>query len=712
MEDEDEDLGDWPTFCSEHAIDRRLARAITDLSWESPTLVQRAAIPVALKGRDVLIQARTGSGKTGCYAIPMLQAILRVKEKAFRSKREASGVLGVVLAPTRELVAQARRHLVSLIAYCREEVSVLALVGEDPGSDAESVAVTRCDVVVATPAALNEACLACNGEHPLLSLRTSVLALVVDEADLVLSFGYDDDIEAITRRLGVAAGKDELGRRPQGFLLSATLGNNVAALKRVALQKAATVRLRESSGVFGGDRDDEAALAQYYIALNKDDKLLITYVLLKLGILEGRGILFVNGVDSCYRLKLFLNLFAIRCLVLNAELPLASRLHTIESYNRGYYDLLVATDASVVVGDELAAEDDADDVTDQGEASRTSRAKRRRAHAENADNDTVDTDKRSGVARGIDFQNVNWVLNVDFPKTAASYTHRIGRTARAGARGTALSLVATDDPIDRSALECVREEQPAIRVSALATAGACSVVAAIGASGEQSTATHLQQPVQLAFDTSVCESFRYRVSDVKRGVTRAAVREARAAELKREILNSKQLEAYFDAHPNDLSVLKQERIELHVHRDLVANNLKHVPSYLVPHALRAVGAQPRESFKRKRNPKHRAGAKRKRGDGADPSRRKDNDPLQTFDSSGLECKTGVQSTTTDGPSQPHSTPRIYSETDPDLMKSTVVSNRMKWKQKHRKGPFAKKPKTRQKKKYDRRDTKPVARAKF
>lgn len=709
MADEDEDLGDWLTFCSEHAIDRRLARAITDLSWESPTLVQRAAIPVALQGRDVLIQARTGSGKTGCYAIPMLQAILRHKEKAFRSKRETSGVLGVVLAPTRELVAQARRQLISLIAYCREEVSVLALVGEDPASDADAVALTRCDVIVATPAALNEACLACKEEHRLLSLRASVLALVIDEADLVLSFGYDDDIGAITRRLGVAAGTDELGRRPQGFLLSATLGDDVAALKRVALHRAATIRLRENAGVFGGDRDDEAALAQYYIALKKNDKPLIAYVLLKLGILEGRGILFVNSVDSCYRLKLFLDLFAIRCLVLNAELPLASRLHTIESYNRGYYDVLVATDASVLVGDQL--EDGADDVIDQSEAPRTSRDKRRRQQANNADNDAVDIDKRSGVSRGIDFQNVNWVLNVDFPKTVASYTHRIGRTARAGARGTALSLVATDDPLDRSALERVREDQPPIRVSVLAKAGACSVVAAIGASDEQSTSTHLQQPVQLAFDTTVCESFRYRVDDVKRGVTRAAVREARAAELKREILNSKQLEAYFDANPNDLSVLKQERIELHVHRDLVANNLKHVPSYLVPQALRAVGAQPRQSFKRKKNPKHRAGAKRKRGDGADPSRRKDNDPLQTFDSSGLQRKPDVQSTT-DGPGQQRITPRIYSETDPDLMKSTVVSNRMKWKQKHKKGPFAKKPKTRQKKKFDRSDTKSVGRAKI
>ena len=75
--------------------------------------------------------------------------------------------------------------------------------------------------------------------------------------------------------------------------------------------------------MFGGSRDDEAQLAQYYVAVQDGDKDLVTYVMLKLGLLSGRGVLFVNSVDRCYRLKLFLDLFSIRTLVLNAELPLS-----------------------------------------------------------------------------------------------------------------------------------------------------------------------------------------------------------------------------------------------------------------------------------------------------------------------------------------------------------------------------------------------------
>jgi len=117
-----------------------------------------------------------------------------------------------------------------------------------------------------------------------------------------------------------------------------------APLNLCSLRKAATITLDEAAGVFGGSRDDEAQLAQYYVAVQDGDKDLVTYVMLKLGLLSGRGVLFVNSVDRCYRLKLFLDLFSIRTLVLNAELPLASRLHAIEAYNRGYYDLLVATE--------------------------------------------------------------------------------------------------------------------------------------------------------------------------------------------------------------------------------------------------------------------------------------------------------------------------------------------------------------------------------
>jgi len=414
--------------------------------------------------------------------------------------------------------------------------------------------------------------------------------------------------------------------------------------------------------------------------------------MLKLGLLEGRGILFVNNLDNCYRLKLFLDMFSIRCIILNAELPLASRLHAIESYNSGYYDLLVATDAAVTVmnGDDSDISDDDD----------SGGRKKRRTSSKNA----KPADESFGVARGIDFQNVRWVLNVDFPSTPAIYIHRIGRTARAGARGTAVSLVAADDTIDTSRLAAVQADQPPVSLAALASGGACELVSALAGGDSQQendgAGAVAPQPAHLAFDAIACEPFRYRVDDVQRGVTMAAIKEARAAELRREILNAQQLKGYFEEHPDELAVLTHDKARLHTHRHLLQQNVKHVPEYLVPPALRALGAQPIKSFKRTKK-------KRQRLSKTPPEqaikRRTDNDPLLSFDASDLPFAEEPPTEDKEEPKQPEA-PRIYSAGDIDLKTKLPTSNRGLWKMKHKKGKWATNPKTRKMKKYQRGDT--------
>ena len=198
---------------------------------------------------------------------------------------------------------------------------------------------------------------------------------------------------------------------------------------------------------------------------------------------------------------------------------------------------------------------------------------------------------------------------------------------------------------------------------------------------------HVPQPARLAFDAAACEPFRYRVSDVSRGVTSASVREARAAELRREMLNSEALKDHFEANPGDLAVLTHDRAELHVRRDLVAAQVRHVPSYLVPPALAAAGAAPKASFKRKKR-SDRGGAKRRRGDTSE-TRRKDNDPLQTFDSAGLDgAPKGDdifnEASDEDEAAEP---PRVFDERSPELDPSQSTAGRVAWKKAHRKGGF-------------------------
>ena len=193
-----------------------------------------------------------------------------------------------------------------------------------------------------------------------------------------------------------------------------------------------------------------------------------------------------------------------------------------------------------------------------------------------------------GVSRGIDFVDVAFVINFDFPVSPASYTHRIGRTARAGNAGTALSFVSQvaqgggmKNPAkelaaaDRDAdiLAQVQAAQPRMFDPTSQTTGGPSMIA---------------QPSTLMFNTQELETFRYRVYDVLRSITSASVKEIRAAEIKREILNSQKLKSFFTENPNDLKVLRHDKAVLHPIRQL--DHLKAVPEYLVPASMRSMAS--------------------------------------------------------------------------------------------------------------------------
>lgn len=145
--------------------------------------------------------------------------------------------------------------------------------------------------------------------------------LVIDEADLILSYGHSaEDIKSLLS----GDGKNwSLPSIYQTFLLSATLSDEINQLKSVILRNPVTIKLSdaESSDSKGGKHD----LTQYMIKTNQQDKFLLIYVLLKLKLVKGKILIFVNDIDKSYKLKLFLEKFGIRSGVLNAELPFNSR---------------------------------------------------------------------------------------------------------------------------------------------------------------------------------------------------------------------------------------------------------------------------------------------------------------------------------------------------------------------------------------------------
>ncbi|CAM9192044.1 unnamed protein product, partial [Ectocarpus fasciculatus] len=649
-------------------LDKRLVKAVSKLGFVYPTQVQAQFIPIALQGKDVLVRSQTGSGKTAAFSLPVLQKILLAKAAGAKG----ASIRAIILAPTKELCRQIEKHATDLMYYCRDSVSVCSL-GDDNASAVSYKLQSKPDILVATPAKLVQ-----HLKSSVVDIST-VETLVIDEADLILSFGYAEDVQLITSRMPKIF---------QGLLMSATLSPELDKFKRVVLHNPAVLKISDSKG--------SGQLLQFYLDSTENDKFLILYVFIKLGLLQGKGLIFVNDVSKCYRLKLFLQQFYIPAAVLNSEVPLNSRLHILEEYNRGVFDYLIATDASIDAGEvddeeegeESGAEEEGDENSDSDSEKsddamseeeeepvkvKSSKSKKLSVDPAAAAASVAASASQSnkgegyGVSRGIDFQGVNFVINFDLPKTAAAYTHRIGRTARGGASGTALSFVAMAPPTssaseaevaarDAEVLHTVRLTQPRLGGG---QDGAGSVLAAIGA----------VPPAPLVFNMKELDSFRYRVEETLRSVTGVAVREFRAAELKQEILNSAKLKSYFAENPDDLKVLRHDTSVAHPIRP--KEHLRNVPTYLIPASMR--GAATVTNTKKK---KRKLGSAQNSQD-AKRQKSKSKDPLQSFD-------VDADSTPADTNAAPAAEPKVFTSGE---ALGHSISGRQEWKQRHKKGKF-------------------------
>lgn len=446
------------------------------------------------------------------------------------------------------------------------------------------------DIVIATPSrALSHIHL------PNQSITPNLTHLIIDEADLVLSYGYEEDLLTVSK---------SLPKGLQTFLASATLTSEVETLKKLFCRAPVILRVNDAEDAIA---NPNGGLKQYVVRCGEDEKFLLLYVIYKLRLIKGKSIVFVGDIDRCYRVRLFLEQFGIRACVLNSELPVNSRLHIVEEFNKNVYNIIIATDENEVLGEapdddeeeEPAKTQTEDKDVQEGEdtpmpdaSPPPAKKQKKTSDKKKKDKPKRKRDKEYGVSRGIDFHNVSCVLNFDLPSTSRSYTHRIGRTARAGKAGMALSFVIPTEQFGKhkptSFPGCADDEKILRRIQrhqrkrlGLPAKPKESGNAADGADAAAAVEDPGDVIKPYVFDMAQANAFRYRMDDALRAVTKIKVREARLNELRSEIVKSEKLKRWFEENPGELKALRHD-VGGAVSGVRMQPHLKHVPDYLLP----------------------------------------------------------------------------------------------------------------------------------
>src|SRR6478609_8661481 len=334
------------------------ARGIT-----TPTPIQAATLPDSLAGRDVLGRGRTGSGKTIAFVLPLL-ARLAASGTRPQSRRPRA----LVLAPTRELVAQIEEAMTPLAQRLGlSSRTVFGGVGQGPQVSAIRRGV---DVVVACPGRLED--LIGQGHVSL----DAVEVTVIDEADHMADLGFLPQV----RRL-----LDATPRKGQRMLFSATLDGGISVIANRYLHQPVTHEADSAQSPIG-------TMTHHVLHVTTDGHL---PVLLDLVAAPGRTVVFTRTKHRAKKIARQLNGSGVPAVELHGNLSQNARTRTMDAFHSGQARTLVATDIA---------------------------------------------------ARGIHVDDVALVIHADPPVDQKAYTHRSGRTARAGASGTVITLM-TDDQV-------------------------------------------------------------------------------------------------------------------------------------------------------------------------------------------------------------------------------------------------------------------------
>jgi superfamily II DNA/RNA helicase len=360
-----------PTF-ADFGVHPDIVASLADAGIIHPFPIQSMTLEVALGGHDIIGQAKTGTGKTLGFGIPMIQNVISPKDDAFATLKSAGKPQALAVAPTRELAVQVSGDLE--YAGKARGVRVLTIYGGRAFEPQIAALQRGVEIVVGTPGRLLD--LAKQGHLDL----SYVKSVVLDEADEMLDLGFLPDIEKLLAQTPASR---------QTMLFSATMPGAIVALARRYMTQPTHIR------AMGEDPNGHTvkAVEQFVYRAHAMDKVEMLARMLQA---KDRGLTLIFSRTKRTAAKVADDLAerGFAAAAIHGDLGQGAREQAMRAFRNGKVDVLVATDVA---------------------------------------------------ARGIDVDDVTHVINYQCPEDDKTYLHRIGRTARAGNTGIAVTFVDWDD---------------------------------------------------------------------------------------------------------------------------------------------------------------------------------------------------------------------------------------------------------------------------
>ncbi|WP_298715703.1 DEAD/DEAH box helicase [uncultured Oceanisphaera sp.] len=298
-------------------LNAQLVQAINECGYTEPTPIQRQAIPLVLKGGDLLAGAQTGTGKTAGFGLPMLQRLSETKAKPLANGR--APVRALVLTPTRELAAQVEENL---RAYAKHsDLRTLAMFGGVSINPQMKALGRKVDIVVATPGRLLD-----HVSQRSIDL-SQVEMLVLDEADRMLDMGFIRDIRRIIAKMPI---------KRQNLLFSATFSNEIKQLAEDLLNEPEHIEVATRNATadtiaqrfYGVDKNKKRALLSYLIGHNNWRQVLV----------------FTRTKHGANRLAMQLDKDGLPAMAIHGDKSQGARTRALSQFKEGKLRVLVATD--------------------------------------------------------------------------------------------------------------------------------------------------------------------------------------------------------------------------------------------------------------------------------------------------------------------------------------------------------------------------------